>query len=92
MNFTVPGHFTADGKIALDETAPFVPTGQVLVTVEPIERSNPRRSGLLTMDDEEWNRRKAMIQSGIGCLSDSEAKEIERVIEEAFERVDDESA
>jgi hypothetical protein len=40
------------------------------------------------IDEDEWRRRKAMMDSAIGCLSDEEAEAILRVVEEEFERVD----
>ena len=84
---TVRGHVTEEGGLVVEERLP-LPPGPVSVSV----RSGMNRQGLpasqWVIDEDEWRRRKAMMDSAIGCLSDEEAEAILRVVEEEFERVD----
>ena len=85
MTFTVTGHFTPDGRIELDERAPFTPSGPVRITVEP---PSDRGSAIALPDEEELRRRMAAIRGVVGSISDEDADTMIHAVEEEFERAD----
>jgi hypothetical protein len=84
---TISGHITPEGGLVVDEPVP-LPAGRVRVSVQSASGSPGDAAPRLFIEDEEWQRRKALMDSAIGCLSDSEAQEILRIVEQEFEQVD----
>jgi hypothetical protein len=82
----VMGRVTEDGKLEVDERVPLAP-GPVRVSVEAASAQGGGLSASLLLTPEEWRIRKARMDAAIGCLSDAEAAEILRIVEEEFEQV-----
>jgi len=79
------GRVTAEGKLELEEQVP-VPPGPVRVSIESL--AAPSVSSLLLLSDEECERRRKMLASLVGCISDEEAREMIKIVEEEFEQID----
>ena len=87
--YILSGRITPEGNLELDERAP-LPAGPVRVAIEAVEADGALNatSSPLMISEAEWKRRKAIMDSCIGCLSDEEARRIIETVEEEFERID----
>ena len=78
--YTVSGRITEQGTVELDEPLRMAP-GPVRIAVERVY-GGPASTWVI--DEEDWKRRKAMMDSAIGCPSDEDARKILEIVEQEF--------
>jgi hypothetical protein len=82
----ISGQLNSEGRLELNEQIP-LPPGPVRVSIEPLPTPSAPTASPLLLSDEEWEERRRVLASCIGCLTDEEAEAIIRTVEEEFEQV-----
>lgn len=80
---TLAGRVTGEGLVELDEPVP-LPPGPARITVQSLKAP----SSFQWPSEEERKRKKKALDSLAGTISDEEAQEVLRIIEDEFEKVD----